>query len=72
MYLTGVSDFGDFTVTLTSDKSGAPNPTYIDYQANAVFKLPAERIGRVLKAQNDKQWYNHARALCASLEPTLN
>jgi hypothetical protein len=42
VYLTGVSDFGDFTVTLTSDKSGAPNPTPIDFQANSVFDLPGD------------------------------
>jgi hypothetical protein len=39
--LTGVADFSDFTVTLTSDKSGAPNSTYVDYQPAFVSSLPS-------------------------------
>jgi hypothetical protein len=38
--LTGFSDLGDFTVTLTSDLFGKPDPNYIDYQLNSVLNLP--------------------------------
>jgi hypothetical protein len=38
--LTGAADLSDFTVTLTSDKSGTPNPTYIDYQLDSISSLP--------------------------------
>jgi PEP-CTERM motif-containing protein len=40
VFLTGVADFSDFTVALTSDKSGAPNPAYIDYQIDSISSLP--------------------------------